>query len=269
MTQRRDGEPDDVSVTVPRAAGVYDFALGGHHNFKVDREFWAEAEAMMPDARFVAYANRRFLGRAVRWLIDAGVRQFLDIGSGIPTMGNVHEVAQRADPSAKVMYVDIDPVAVQLSRNLLADNSRADAIVGDLRHPEGILYHRQVMEFLDFSRPVAVLTVAVWHFIADTDRPAAIIASIGDALVRGSYLVMSHAAPDPSQERRPTQEGVRKLYDRTATPLHLRTAAQVAALLDGFEVVEPGITIATAWHPDPDIDEQPQPAALAAVARKL
>src|SRR3954467_14906388 len=128
--------PEGVDITVPDASRVYDYALGGVHNFAVDREFWQRAEKMFPEARLVARANRAFLGRAVRWLSAHGVRQFLDIGSGIPTLGNVHEVAQEADPGARVMYVDIDPIAVQQSRSLLAGNPYARGIGADLRDPD-------------------------------------------------------------------------------------------------------------------------------------
>ena len=269
MTDLPGWVPEGVDITVPNAARVYDFALGGYHNFTVDREFWRQAEVLMPQAKYVARANRAFLGRAVRWLADAGVRQFLDIGSGIPTLGNVHEVAQDADPEARVMYVDIDPVAVQQSRTLLAGNPRAAVIQGDLRKPEEILYHPQVLELLDFSQPVAVLLVAVLHFIPDTDQPAGIIRRLSEPLVSGSYLAVSHLGPDVTPERRQVQEAARKLYERTPTPVVLRTAAELAALIDGFDVLEPGVTAATDWRPDPDeAGDPPQPTALVAVARK-
>jgi SAM-dependent methyltransferase len=268
VVERPDWAPDGVDTTVPNAARVYDYALGGHHNFVVDREFWRQAEAAFPGARLVAHANRAFLGRAVRWLVNAGVRQFLDIGSGIPTLGNVHEVAQAADPHARVMYVDVDPVAVEQSRAMLARNPRAGVIEADLRRPEEILYHPDVLELLDFAEPVAVLLIAVLHFIPDSDNPANIIGRIGDALVSGSYVAVSHLGPDPSPERRHAQEVARKLYERTPTPVHVRSREQVRDLLAGFDLVEPGVVMATEWHPDPEADEQPQPVALAALARK-
>jgi SAM-dependent methyltransferase len=202
----------------------------------------------------------------VRYLAARGVRQFLDIGSGIPTLGNVHEAAREADPSARVMYVDLDPVAVQQSRAILGDDASASVIQGDLRRPDEILNHPEVQRLLDFSEPVAVLLVAVLHFIPDSDRPAATVERLGEALVSGSHLVVSHVAPDETQ--REAQEATRKLYERTTTPVLVRDRDQLAALLGPFEPVEPGIVIATDWHPDPDADDPPQPAALAAVARK-
>jgi len=262
--------PDGVDVTKPDASRVYDYALGGVHNFAVDRAFWDQTAKMMPEAAALARANRAFLGRAVRELVGAGTTQFLDIGSGIPTLGNVHEAAQDVDPHARVMYVDRDPIAVRQSRALLSGNPLAEAIEADLRDPDAILYHRQVLELLDFSRPVAVLLVAVLHFIPDGDRPAAIISRIADALVSGSYLVISHAVPASTEKGRAAQEAVRKLYERTATPGIIRDRAEVAALIDDrFDLVEPGLVAPTDWRLEPDeADDPPQQAALVAVARK-
>jgi SAM-dependent methyltransferase len=261
--------PDGVDVTVPNAARVYDYALGGHHNFTVDREFWKQVEASMPGVRLAAQANRAFLGRAVRWLVDAGVRQFLDIGSGIPTLGNVHEVAQDVDPDARVVYVDIDPVAVEHSKAMLVDNPRAGVIEGDLRRPEEILYHPDVVNLLDFSQPVAVLMITVLHFIPDTDDPAGIIARVGDALASGSYFAVTHIAYEPAPGRRQELEAVRTLYERTPTPAHPRSREQIQQLLTGLDILEPGLVTVTDWHFDPDEDDMPaQPAVLAAVARK-
>ena len=262
--------PEGVDVTVPDASRVYDYALGGVHNFAVDREFLHRVEAAFPGVGALARANRAFLGRAVRWLADRGVRQFLDIGSGIPTLGNVHEVAQEANPGARVMYVDIDPIAVQQSRSLLSGNPYARVIEGDLRDPEGILHHPDVLRLLDFSEPVAVLTVAVLHFLPDSENPAGILKRLGDSMVAGSYLVMSHAGPDATPEGRAAQERARKLYEGTPTPVVLRRPEEMAALIgDDFEIVPPGVVSATYWHPDPEEDDEPpQPTALVAVARK-
>lgn len=270
MTDSYDWVPDGVDVTVPNASRVYDYALGGVHNFEVDRAFWDRAEEVLPNVRAIARANRAFLGRAVRELVAAGVTQFLDIGSGIPTLGNVHEVAQDADPRARVMYVDRDPVAVQQSRALLAGNRLARAIEADLRQPDTILEHPQVQDLLDFSRPVAVLLVAVLHFVGDDDRPAATISRIADELCSGSYLVVSHGAPDDSEAGRAAGEATRKLYQRTPTPVTLRGREEVAALIDDrFDIVAPGLVAATDWRPEPDEADDPRySGVLVAVARK-
>jgi SAM-dependent methyltransferase len=270
VTQKPDWVPGSVDITVPHAARIYDYALGGDHHFEVDREFWERAKGLMPGAEVLARANRAFLGRSIRWLAAAGITQFLDIGSGIPTIGNVHEVAQEANPGAKVMYVDIDPIAVEQSRSLLRGNSRARVIEGDLRQPDSILYHPEVLDLLDFAQPVAVLTVAVWHFVPDTARPSEIVSKIGDALVKGSFLVVSHLGPDTTPEGLEEQARVVKLYENTPTPATIRSAAEVAALIGpGFEILDPGVTAVTGWFPDPeDADDPPTPTGLGAVARK-
>jgi SAM-dependent methyltransferase len=263
--------PEGVDITVPNASRVYDYALGGVHNFTVDREFWHQAERVFPEAHLVARANRAFLGRAVRWLVEEqGITQFLDIGSGIPTLGNVHEAAQEVDPRTRVMYVDIDPVAVEQSRSLLRGNPYARAVRGDLRDPEAIVSHEQVAQFFDFSRPIAVLMVAVLHFIPDEADPRSIVSRIGAALMPGSFLVLSHVGPETSADGRERQEIVRKLYERTPTPLVIRDPAQLLALVgDGFDVLDPGVVSADRWRPDPEeaAEIPPQPTALVAVAR--
>lgn len=258
--------PDGVDVTVPNAARMYDYALGGYHNFAVDREYVERAEQVIPGARLVAHVNRAFLGRAVRWLVGQGITQFLDIGSGIPTLGNVHEIALLATPEARVMYVDIDPVAVAHSRAILAGHPRVRVLQADLRYPEDILGHPEVTDLLDFSEPVAFLLMAVLHFVPDEDDPASILAGMRDAAVRGSYVVLSHGCPVP--ELSGEVDGLRKLYKSTPTPLHLRTAEQIEDLMKGLDLVEPGIVPLGDWHPDPDEDYgEPPHGVLAAVGR--
>jgi SAM-dependent methyltransferase len=270
VTDSYDWVPDGVDVTVPDASRVYDYALGGVHNFTVDREFWHRAETAVPGARAVARANRAFLGRAVRELAVGGVTQFLDIGSGIPTLGNVHEVAQEVDPSARVMYVDRDPIAVQQSKSLLVGNRLARVIEGDLRQPATILNDPEVLDLLDFSRPVAVMLVAVLHFIPDSDDPAGILSRIADVLVSGSYVVVSHFGPETTAEGRARQKQVQKLYESTPTPVVIRDRVELAALFDDrFAIVEPGLVAATDWRPEAGEDKDPpQPTALVAVARR-
>jgi SAM-dependent methyltransferase len=262
--------PEGVDITVPNAARIYDYALGGVHNFAVDREFWDNALKVFPGAGLVGRANRAFLGRAVRRLAQQGIRQFLDIGSGIPTVGNVHEMAEGVDPSSKIMYVDIDPIAVEQSRSLLAGNPRTRAIRGDLREPESILFDPEVLDFLDFAEPIAVLMVAVLHFLPDSDNPGSIIKRVGDNLARGSHLVVSHAGPERTPESQAGLKAAIKLYEKTPTPVVMRTPAELAALVEtAFELVPPGVVIANEWHPDPEEDEVPlQPTALVAVGRK-
>ncbi|MEV4141605.1 SAM-dependent methyltransferase [Dactylosporangium sp. NPDC049742] len=259
--------PDGVDITTPNAARVYDHALGGFHNFEVDRRFAEDAERAWPGVIQLAHDNRAFLGRVVRWLAGNGIRQFLDIGSGIPTLGNVHEVAQYAAADARVVYVDIDPVAVAHSQRILAGNRHATAVQGDLRRPQDILGHPAVTDLLDFSRPIGVLMVAVLHFIGDPDDPARILREFADATVAGSYVAVSHSVP---AEDAAGQENVRRLYQRTPTSLHVRTPAEVAGLLAGWQVEDPGLVPISDWRPDPeDADDPAQRSAFGGVARKL
>jgi hypothetical protein len=259
--------PDGVDVTVPNAARAYDYYLGGYHNFAVDREFVARVESAMPGFSLAAYANRAFLGRVVRRLVKAGVRQFLDIGSGIPTLDNVHEVAQESAPDARVVYVDIDPVAVAHGQAILADNPRAWSIEADLRRPAEVLYHPKVLDLLDFSQPVAVLLMAVLHFVSDDDHPASIVAQLREGLVSGSYIAISHITESTHRQE---IESIRRLYQHTPTPGQPRTPAQVEALLAGLDLMEPGVVQVDDWYPDADgRDRHPQAAVmLGAVGRK-
>ena len=263
---RPDWVPEGIDVTVPSAARMYDYALGGYHNFAVDREFVDRIERIRPGAMLSAHANRAFLGRAVRWLAGAGIRQFLDIGSGIPTLGNVHEVAERAAPGARVLYVDIDPIAVAHSRAILAGNPRVSVLQADLREPVAIVDDPEATRVLDFAEPVAVVLAAVLHFIPDADDPGAILVRLREVLVSGSYLVVSHGTEVADLEDK--LETFRKLYEQTPTPFHLRSHEQLAQLLSGLEIVEPGIVSVREWHPDPGDEDGPDPAQLAAVARK-
>lgn len=261
---------ESVDWHKPSPARIYDVHLGGSHNFAVDREVAAKVVSIMPDVPRVLRANRSFLGRAVRYLVSAGIRQFLDLGSGIPTVGNVHEVAQQIDPTCRVVYVDIDPVAVAHSRTILAGNPHAMAMGGDLRCPERILAAPVLRDLLDLSQPIAVLMVAVLHFIPDADDPAGIVARYVDVLAPGSYVALSHAT---AGKRAPEQvRAAVEAYTRRVDGFYLRDQPQVAALLGDLELVEPGITSMVEWHPDPGAeDADVDPARLpgfAAVARK-
>src|SRR5215468_8869465 len=242
--------PEGVDVTVPNVARAYDYMLGGYHNFAVDRELAEQGEQLFPGVRQVMYANRAFLGRAVRWLIGMGIRQFLDIGSGIPTVGNVHEIAEGATSGVRVMYVDIDPIAVAHTRAILAGRPRVGVLQADLRHPIYIMDHPDVTSLLDFSMPVAVMLSGVLHFISDADDPSAIIAQLRDSIVAGSYIALSNWTH--VVEYAETQEALRRMSEKTPTPVTLRSREQVTRLLAGLDIVEPGVVPAPEWHPDPD-----------------
>jgi SAM-dependent methyltransferase len=259
-----DWAPADVDLTRPNAARVYDYYLGGSHNFAIDRQMAQQAIDLWPDVPMIVRANRAFLRRAVRQLIRAGVRQFLDLGSGIPTVGAVHELAQADDPQARVVYVDVDPVAVQHARAILAGNPHTGVIRADLRHPDLVLAHRHLHRLLDLDQPVAVLMVAVLHFVPDADGPARVVAAYRDALAAGSYLVVSHATADGQRPDRAAEH--RRLYARTATPMTMRSHAQIAHLLHGWDLLDPGLVRLPLWHPDPDDKIPPNPDAFAGYA---
>jgi S-adenosyl methyltransferase len=247
---------------------VYDYYLGGAHNFAVDRQMADQAIAAWPELPQIMRANRAFLRRAVRFLVGQGIRQFLDLGSGIPTVGNVHDVALAADPGCRIVYVDIDPVAVLHSRAILEDRPEVVAVHADLRYPQAVLSVPEVSGHLDLSQPVAVLMVAVLHFVRDGDDPAGIVAGYSDAIADGSYLAICHATDDAQPDLAAEH---RAFYARTPTPMTMRSREQVAALFDGFELVDPGVVYMSAWRPDEteDVPEHPEVfPGYAGVARK-
>jgi SAM-dependent methyltransferase len=236
---------------------MYDYYLGGIHNFPADQ---AAAKAMIehvPLMPAIARGNRAFLGRAVRYLASVGVRQFLDLGSGIPTAGNVHEIAQAAIPDARVVYVDIDPEAISESLELLEGNQWATAIRADLRNPQAILAHPQVRKLIDFGQPVGLLLVGVLYFVADDDEAYGVVRTLRSALPPGSHLVISHGTVDDVDFGPDQVKETEDLYRRqTVTPLRLRTRSEIARFFDGFELVEPGITYQSTWRADTDeVDE--------------
>jgi hypothetical protein len=247
---------------------MYDYYLGGSHNFAVDRHAADRALRNAPHARTFALANRAFLRRVVRWLLSAGIDQFLDLGSGIPTVGNVHEVAHASHPHACVAYVDIEPVAVAAATALLADQPQVSVTQVDIRDPGAVLAAPGVVELLDFTRPVAVLAVAVLHAVPDTDDPAAMLAAYREVCAPGSYLAVSHLAATSFSSAQ--QAAVHEVLDQTPTPVTMRTRAQLAAMLSGWELVDPGVVLLPAWHretpPDPDAPDS-EANGYAALAR--
>jgi SAM-dependent methyltransferase len=249
MTTVRPGwVPEDVDLEKPSPARMYDALLGGSHNFAVDRKAAAEAVALVPDLATVALSNRAFLRRVVRYLADAGVRQFVDIGAGIPTVANTHELV--AGRGARVAYVDIDPVAVAHAQAILADQPHAIALRGDLRQPHAILAQPALRDFIDFDQPVAVLLVAVLHLLTDDDRPHEAVAVLRDSVVPGSYLAVSHlsSAHRPEEAARLAEHSAQ----RSRVPITFRPRTQIEAFFEGFTLVEPGVVELPAWHPDSD-----------------
>jgi hypothetical protein len=245
------------------AARIYDYYIGGTHNFPADRAAAQEAIKRVPQIPTAARANRAFLGRAVRYAAESGIRQFLDIGSGIPTEGNVHEIAQEVAADARVVYVDIDPVAVAEGLEILESNDYATSIRGNLRDPAAILGHPEVARLIDFSKPVAVLLCAVLHFVAEDEAAYGAVAQLRAAVGPGSFLIISHATPnttvaDKAQEAAKETDVSRVYTSQTMTPFRMRQRSEVETLFGDFELVEPGLIWVSEWRSDPN---EPNPFA--------
>jgi hypothetical protein len=271
-TGRPEWAPVGLDLDRPSAARVWDYFLGGSHNFAVDRQVAEAAIAMKPDMPELAAQVRRFLQRAVRYMAGAGIRQIIDIGAGIPTVGNVHEVAQQIDPSIRVVYVDHDPVAVAHGRTILAADPKAKdrvvAIQGDLRDPDAILADPQLRALVDFRDPVGYLLIGILHFVVDQD-PTAIVANLRDAAVPGSYLAIQHATHDEQDPA--TIEMLEMWNSRSPEPMRWRSRAEIGGLFKGFTLLDPGVVFLSRWRPDPDEEPDPQAqrfASYTAVGRK-
>ena len=238
-----------IDTTKPHSARVYDYYLGGKDNFAPDRETGEKAMESWRAVRTAVRENRAFLGRAVQYLVgEAGIRQFLDIGTGLPSANNVHEVAQAAAPESRIVYVDNDPIVLAHARALLssAPEGRTAYIDADLRDPQKILASPEVAQTLDLSQPVALMLVAILHFLTDADDPAGLVRTLLDALPPGSYLVASHVTP----EHDPVGVGgLERTYRQGGIPAQARTAAEFGALaFGGLELVDPGVVLVSEWR---------------------
>lgn len=241
---------DSVPRDMPSPARMYDYFLGGVHHFPIDR---AAAEAGLkyyPDLQRVAQVNRAFLQRAVAFLSRQGIDQFLDIGSGMPTAGNVHTIAQQSHPEARIAYVDIDPIAVMHSQAILHIEQvyNTIAIQGDVREPEMILNNADIQSLLDFTRPIGLLLVAVMHFVTDAEMSLNAIRTLQNALPAGSYVALSHVSSDPFTPQEVAE--AEKFYSQTTTPIRFRSSAQIGEFFAGLDLVPPGLTYASSWHPN-------------------
>ena len=263
--------PPEIDTSRPHPARMYDYFLGGKNNFAADRQTAETVLASAPTTRIAARENRAFLGRAVRYLVaEAGIRQFLDIGTGLPTSDNVHDVAQAVEPSARVVYADNDPLVLAHARALLTSSpeGRTAYIQADLRDPAAILSSPTVREVLDFSQPIALIIVAVLHFIHDELKPATAIATLLDALSSGSYLAASHV----TGEHLPAEAAATmRTYRSSGVPLQVRDSDEFAALaFSGLELVPPGVVLVSEWRPEGNVP-RPAPAEVniyGGVARK-
>ncbi|WP_253779593.1 SAM-dependent methyltransferase [Goodfellowiella coeruleoviolacea] len=267
MVNRDHWIPRNIDLVTPSSARLYDYYLGGSNNFAADRELARKVLAVAPQIRATALANRAFLRRAVRYLVAAGIRQFLDIGAGIPTVGNTHQIAQQLDPDIRVVYVDNEPVAVAHSELLLSDEPNAEIVEADFRDPAGVLDARETRALLDFDQPIGLLLCAVLHYVPDADRPAEILASYREALAPGSHVAITHITGDDQPD---ALREVAELYATSQNPGQPRSRDEFTALFAGFEVVEPGVVYLDQWRPErpEDVGEHPERSlAYGAVGR--
>jgi O-methyltransferase involved in polyketide biosynthesis len=253
VTEGSSQPPAGIDATVPTAARMYDYWLGGHDNFAADRIAALKVAETSPEVPLVAKANRAFLGRAVRCLAaEAGIRQFLDLGTGLPTKGNVHQIAQAITPGAHVVYVDNDPMVIAHARALKTGDGAA-VIHADLRDPDTILGHPETRRLIDFSQPLAILFVSVLHFVPDPGAHEA-VAAFASAAAPGSHVVLSHGYHNQDPQASATTTTV---YASTANPVTQRTPEEILTFFDGLEILEPGLAPVQQWRPD-----EPGPSAL-------
>ena len=257
--------PDHIDVELPSAARVYDYLLGGGHNFAVDRAVGEKVLQALPQGRQIASSNRAFLRRAVLYMIKQGITQFLDLGSGIPTVGNVHEVAQEANPSCRVVYVDNDDVAVAHSQLILQGNHNAAVVAADFCQPATVLGAPAVQRLLDITKPLGLLMVAVFHFVPEEKDPCGVLAQYRDALPANSLLALSHLTADHAPAE---MSAVVEAMKNSRDPMHFRSYDEVLAMFDGFQLVEPGLVDAPKWRPDPSCYDAGSQGVYAGVGRK-
>ncbi len=258
----------EVDLERPSAARIYDYYLGGYHNFEADRRVADMMLAIAPDLRLGSLTNRAFLQRAIAMMVEEGIDQFLDLGSGIPTVGNVHEAAQAANPEARVVYVDIDPVAVAHGRAMLADEDSVTIIRADVCDTEAILNHPEVQTLIDFDQPLGLLLVAILPFVIDDEEAERVVRTFADQLATGSLMAISHSA---AEAKIPGLEKLEELWGQASTSVS-RYKHQVARYFDGFELVEPGLVPTPQWRPErPDdllVAEPDRVFFVAGVGRK-
>jgi len=233
---------------IPSAARIYDYLLGGKDNYPADRAVAELMIAQLPNARLAVQWNRAFLRRAVRYLVgEAGIRQIIDIGAGLPAAGNTHEIALDADPATRVVYVDHDPVVLVHARNMLHGVPNTAIIEQDLLAPDEILADPALRNLIDFSQPTAVLLLSILHFVSDSDDPAGLIARLLEPFPVGSHVAISHATPDTVAE----VNDVERVFDEATEQAHVRSRAGIAKLVAGMEIIEPGLAWPPEWRPDP------------------
>ncbi|MEY9890220.1 O-methyltransferase involved in polyketide biosynthesis [Catenulispora sp. MAP5-51] len=260
--------PTTIDTSVAHIARVYDFFLGGKDNFPADREAAARILKGNPGMRDTCREQREYLRRAVRFLAGAGIRQFIDIGTGLPTQENTHEVAQKIAPDARIAYIDNDPIVLAHARVLMADqdHGRTVFIHADARDPGKLLADPELTDVIDFTQPVAVLMIGILHFLPDNENPGELISTLMDAVPPGSYLAISHGTPDFAPA---IGDAVQAAYQASSMPCRVRTSAEVMALLKDVELVDPGLVLLAEWRPDGPVPDNRQRITYAAVGRKV
>jgi S-adenosyl methyltransferase len=254
-----------INTSVPNVARIYDYILGGKDNFAADRKAAQQLLAALPDIAGTVRDNRSFIGRVVRFLAgEAGVRQFLDLGAGLPTQNCVHEMAQAIAPDARVVYVDNDPVVCSHGQALLGPGDKVGFVRGDLRRPAEILRHPELLARFDLSQPVGVLCVCALHFVPDAENPHQIIAEYRDHLAPGSYMAITHgiSAATPEDDPDGVVESVTNVYQNASAQIHVRPVKEIERFFDGFEIIEPGVVWMARWRPDPGIRPAGRPNSL-------
>ncbi|MEO3860346.1 SAM-dependent methyltransferase [Acrocarpospora sp. B8E8] len=257
--------PPGVDPNTPNVARMYDYYLGGKDNFAADRAAAEQMASLFPDVRAAALENRAFLARTVHCLAEAGIRQIVDIGSGLPTQGNVHEIAHRVAPDCKVVYVDYDPVVVAHGQALLSRGENVEVVMGDFRQPDDLL--AKVGQEIDFDRPVAFLLFALLHFVHEADKPYEIVAQMRDLSAPGSYLALTHAAPAIPD----VSEAALEIYKKATAALALREYEEILPFFDGYELLDPGLVAPRDWRPDADtyLPDTHASVGFGGVGRKL
>lgn len=237
--------PPEIDVTKPSIARVYDARLGGKDNFAADRAVAEEVNKVFPDGGKAARINRALLGRAVRYMALEGISQFLDLGSGLPTAQNTHQIAQAVNPAARVVYVDNDPIVLAHGRALLADNASTIVVTADLRDPDKILAMPEIAGFLDVAEPVGLILNAVVHHVPDEEDPYRIVGRYKERLASGSYLLLTHFSSYSEAAR-----GLEDVLLRALGRGQLRSREEITRFFDGFDLVQPGVVHLVEWHPD-------------------
>jgi hypothetical protein len=258
--------PQGLDTELPSAARVYDYLLGGGHNFAADRRLGEQFLRAQPNARAIARYNRSFLRRAVLHMLDQGIRQFLDLGSGIPTVGNVHEITGRAATGTRVVYVDYESIAVAHTRMILEDEPLATIVQQDMTEPAAVLEAARGTGLLDFTEPLGLLVIGCFHLVPPARGPGAVLDAYRDELVSGSHLALSHWTADLQPAE---MAGIVEVMKKSANPVFPRTHAEITDLFAGFDLVEPGVVPLPLWHPDGFSEDDPEQAGLlAGVGRK-